>query len=370
MGLCMTLVFSNACIAAEASSPPSWLDKLLETFGASDSLSQEKGIDWGVLPGPFVNPKQGFGLGVAAIGLYSPAGRQADTQISSVSIKSYVSTSGSYGLGVENRTYFSDDSIRLSVDGWISHAPSDYWGIGRSAAEQQQNKSEVESQILQLSPKISYRLLTHTYATLGWDFQSYSNIHTTGSALTPAQTQDAHTSGVSLGLAYDSRDFALNAYSGILLSAVYESYNAALGSDHSYDSLILNYRQYSALSKNLVLAWELYGQGLSGDVPWFAMSQIGIDGRMRGYYQGQYRDKYQLSGQIELRQHLAGRHGLVYWLGGGNVASERQQLFNQAWLPTIGIGYRLAFKPRVNIRFDFGVGKDTTGFYFQINEAF
>ncbi|MGL5399044.1 MAG: BamA/TamA family outer membrane protein, partial [Plesiomonas shigelloides] len=40
------------------------------------------------------------------------------------------------------------------------------------------------------------------------------------------------------------------------------------------------------------------------------------------------------------------------------------------WLPNAGVGYRFAFKPRVNIRLDWGVGRNTSGFYFQVNEAF
>jgi hypothetical protein len=33
------------------------------------------------------------------------------------------------------------------------------------------------------------------------------------------------------------------------------------------------------------------------------------------------------------------------------------------WLP-------FEFKPRVNIRLDYGIGKGSSGFYFQVGEAF
>lgn len=348
----------------------SWLDSMLETFGASDELSTHEGIDWGVLPGPFVNPLQGVGLGVAAIGLYSPESRQAGTQISTLGIKSYVSSSGSYGLGIENRTYLGDDYLRLELDSWISHSPSKYWGIGRVAAENDANETEVKAKVFDLAPRISYRILPNTYTTLGLHYTSHSNMSADTSLLAPKQLENAQNTGITLGLAYDSRDFALNAYKGMLLELKYNDYSSALGSDYSFEQFTANYRQYYQIKPELILAWEIYGQASSGDVPWFALSEIGTDGRMRGYYQGQYRDKYQLNGQIELRQHLAGRHGLVYWMGAGNVASNRTELFHNNWLPTYGIGYRLAFKPRVNIRFDFGLGKKSSGFYFQINEAF
>lgn len=40
------------------------------------------------------------------------------------------------------------------------------------------------------------------------------------------------------------------------------------------------------------------------------------------------------------------------------------------WLPSAGVGYRFEFKPRVNVRLDYGVGKGSSGFYFQVGEAF
>ena len=68
------------------------------------------------------------------------------------------------------------------------------------------------------------------------------------------------------------------------------------------------------------------------------------------------------------------------WGGAGTVFSgigpyedswmnERSFSWSQI-LPEVGLGLRWEFKKRVNIRFDFGVGKDSTGFIVQINEAF
>ncbi len=40
-----------------------------------------------------------------------------------------------------------------------------------------------------------------------------------------------------------------------------------------------------------MLAWEADGTFTQGDVPWSMMPLLGSDERMRGYYQGRYRDK-------------------------------------------------------------------------------
>lgn len=39
-------------------------------------------------------------------------------------------------------------------------------------------------------------------------------------------------------------------------------------------------------------------------------------------------------------------------------------------LPNYGLGLRVEFKHNVNIRIDYGFGKDTGGFVFQFAEAF
>ncbi|MGL4713211.1 MAG: BamA/TamA family outer membrane protein, partial [Shewanella sp.] len=276
----------------------------------------------------------------------------------------------SYGLGIENRSYFGDDTWRLALDAWISHAPQDIWGIGRDAASNDANKTAYEGQVFELAPSVSYRLLPYTYLQLGWRFQSLSHLSAQGPALTANQLHDSQTSGLSMSLAYDSRDFVPNPERGLLAEIKYEDYASRLGSDFDFSITSVNFRQYHRLGPAHILAFELYGEASHGDVPWFELPQLGSNSRMRGYYQGQYRDRYYFSSQIELRQALTARHGLVYWIGAGNIGPNWSSLFDEAWLPTVGVGYRLTFKPRVNIRLDFGIGRDSSGVYFDINEAF
>lgn len=364
----MTSLFSSFAFA----NPPEsdWLGNLLQKFGGSETVDPKNGIDWGVLPGPFVNPLQGVGIGVAAIGLYSPEHREKQTQLSTLSIKSYASSSGSFGLGIENSTYFGDDTWRADLNAWLSHSPQNYWGVGISNAENNDLKTEINTDIVDIKPKVSYRLLPYTYLSLNWQLTHYGNIKSTGTALSIQDKQNSQVSGIGIGIAYDSRDFAPNPDKGMLASINYNHYAKTLGSSYNFERITFNYRYFYRFTPSWLIAYDLYGQGNQGNIPWYAMSQVGINGRMRGYYQGQYRDKYQLNTQVELRQQFTQRHGFVYWLGAGNIANRSQQLFSNNWLPTAGIGYRLAFKPKVNIRLDFGFGKHSNGFYFQINEAF
>ncbi|EHZ2573725.1 BamA/TamA family outer membrane protein [Vibrio parahaemolyticus] len=366
----LTAVLFTTPALATPQDENSLVDNILTKLGSSETVDESKLIDWGVLPGPFVNPEQGFGIGVAAVGLYTPYDWQKGEPYSTVTVTSYGSTSGSYGLGVNNRTYLHNDKIRLLGEAWISHTPGYYWGIGSDAAENDNNKVQYEGQRLQLSPKIAVEVAPNTYAKLGWQWQSFNKLDGVDGDVLPSEVADATSSGVLVGMEYDTRDFEPNPMKGQFLDIEWIANRDSLGSDEDYDNLIANYRLYQQWSDTTIVAMEVYSQSIFGDAPWFDYAQLGDDQRMRGYYQGQYRDKHQLSTQVEIRHTISGRHGVVGWLGAGNIAPTYHDLFESSWLPTVGVGYRFAFKARINVRVDLGVGKDSTGFYFQINEAF
>ena len=62
------------------------------------------------------------------------------------------------------------------------------------------------------------------------------------------------------------------------------------------------------------------------------------------------------------------RHGFVSGVACGTIMNDIEDMENL--LPNIGVGYRLEVQPRMNVRFDFGVGRDNVGFYFNFTEAF
>ncbi|MNC41210.1 hypothetical protein D3C75_899660 [compost metagenome] len=143
-----------------------------------------------------------------------------------------------------------------------------------------------------------------------------------------------------------------------------------MGGDSRFNTLEGQYNAYYSLSEKSVLALDVYSRLTTGDVPWDRLSELGDDKRMRGYYQGRYRDRNTFSGQVEYRRKLNWRHGYVLWAGAGTLSRKSRDLGQGPWLPTVGAGYRFEFKPRMNVRLDFGVGRESSGFYFQVGEAF
>ena len=100
------------------------------------------------------------------------------------------------------------------------------------------------------------------------------------------------------------------------------------------------------------------------------LAMVGQDGRMRGYYEGRYRDRDIVEAQVELRQHVYRRLGCVVWGGVANVFHDVDSFSASQTLPNYGVGVRWEFKHRVNVRFDFGFTRDKPGMEFKLNEAF
>ncbi|BET79384.1 Outer membrane translocation and assembly moduleTamA [Edwardsiella anguillarum] len=370
----LALVYALSPLAGQAALLPTraQIDEWLGHLGGDDRFDPDKGIDWGVLPGPFFNPELGLGIGAAVAGLYRPDPSDTTSQNSSITLSGYLSSTGAFGLGVRSYSFFDHDRWRIFVTGGISDTPTYYWGQGFRAGADDDGRQKYTAQSLRLQPEVLYRIASQTYLGVGW---SLSAMHAADVKQTDrlAQIRDGRTvfsSGPSLSLQYDSRDFVPNPRRGMLASLRYTHYTPETGSDTRFDNLTTRFSTYHALDETRVLAWEIDGEFTQGMVPWNMLPSLGGDQRMRGYYQGRYRDRNLISSQLEYRQKLSWRHGVVAWAGAGTMGPNVRELGSSRWLPTVGVGYRFAFKPGINIRLDYGIGRGSSGFYFQVGEAF
>ena len=128
---------------------------------------------------------------------------------------------------------------------------------------------------------------------------------------------------------------------------------------------------FQPLWKDAVMAVDLYGMYSGKDTPWPLRAELGEGGsRMRGFYAGRYIDNNQLNAQLELRQRIIKRVGVVAWIGYGGVFESFDRLSWDNMLLNYGAGVRFELKHNVNLRVDFGFGRDTFGVVFNMGEAF
>jgi outer membrane protein assembly factor BamA len=186
---------------------------------------------------------------------------------------------------------------------------------------------------------------------------------------------DSTSVGITGHWLHDSRDHQDNPSKGWLLQFDYATFNESFASDTDFDQLEFRYSGYRPIDtflnqRTATLAWQVQGHLSEGNVPWDRLTLLGGSRQLRGYEQGRYRGHQKVLAQVELRQPLTGRHGMVTWVGVGTLAEDISDLGEERWLPSIGVGYRLRIKEKINLRFDVGFGRSDKGVYVSVNEVF
>lgn len=82
----LLLVSLFTCIAQAELPTRDEVDGWLNKLGASDNFNASKGIDWGVMPGPFYTPELGLGIGTAVVGMYRPDPNDTVSQNSTLTL--------------------------------------------------------------------------------------------------------------------------------------------------------------------------------------------------------------------------------------------------------------------------------------------
>ena len=119
--LFLLCAFSLLGTAAQAALPSrEEVDGWLNTLGASDNFNASKGIDWGVMPGPFYTPELGLGIGTAVVGMYRPDPNDTVSQNSTLTLSGYFSSTGAFGVTMQNYAFFADDRWRFFFNGALT----------------------------------------------------------------------------------------------------------------------------------------------------------------------------------------------------------------------------------------------------------
>lgn len=178
--------------------------------------------------------------------------------------------------------------------------------------------------------------------------------------------------GLGLGVLWDSRDHMLTPHDGDYHELLFMSYGELLGSEYGFSTLLMDLRRYIPITDEHTLALELLSELQVGDVPFFKLATLGGEDRLRGLFEGRFRDKAMWVVQAEYRLPLFWRFSGVVHAGLGEVARSAAEFLLGAPQWSLGAGARLLLNTdeRLNLRFDFGVSREGYGFYVGIGEAF
>ncbi|MGG5505832.1 MULTISPECIES: BamA/TamA family outer membrane protein [unclassified Myroides] len=346
-----------------------FFERIIHYFEEAKKDKSQSKFDISFIGGPSYSVDTKLGLGLIASGLYRLDRADSELSPSNVSLYTNITTSGFFSIGMENNTIFPDDKYRINADMSFTYMPSKYYGMGYEAGATG-NYSEYNEYRLSLKADFLAEVVPNGYVGLTF---SAKNLRASDFEIKEFQPDENLTTTLVGGgfiFSYDTRDFVPNPYKGLFLQYQQTFYSRTLGSNIHLSQIETTARYYKRLTPKSILAFDFNGVFNNGDVPWNMLAQIGGPRQMRGYLTGQYRDRKELNTQVELRQKIYNRHGIVLWGGVGNVFKKFSSFNWNETLPTYGVGYRWEFKNRVNIRFDYGIARGQSGFYFNINEAF
>lgn len=349
----------------------SFITKFLDYFNDANKEKKNKKFDFSVIGGPHYSTDTKLGLGLVAAGLYRANRNDSLLPPSNVSLFSDISTVGFWLVGIRGTHIAPQDKYRLQYTVYLYSFPADFWGMGYEQGNNPGNKSEMKRWQAKVSASWLFRLADNLYAgpTAVYDYVKASRVERP--ELLAGMDGKTWNVGFCATLVYDSRDVLTNPHRGAYLSLSQIFRPKFLGNTYAFSTTELQASLYRNVWNGAILAGDLRTMLNFGNPSWGMMALLGNSNSMRGYYEGRYRDKHKIEAQIELRQHVWRRNGVVAWVGAGTVFPKFSQLRADRILPNYGIGYRWEFKKNVNVRLDYGFGKSgQSGFLFNINEAF
>lgn len=344
---------------------------VLDYLNNTNKNKNHKKFDFSVLPGPHFSSDTGLGLGIIGMGLYRQDRRDTISQPSNVSIFGDITTKSSYTVGIFGTHVFPYDKGRIDYEIAANYFKEKFWGIGYEMGNNDANEGLMKRWKIGAKANFLWEVARNVFIgpSLTYDFADILEIDRP--ELLGGQDRHVWNIGVGFSLAYDSRDIMTRPTRGVYLNVTQLFRPKFLGSGYAYATTDFRFNTYARLWEGAVIGGDLRGTLNFGNPSWATMSLLGNSSTMRGYYKGRYRDKHILQTQVELRQHIWHRNGVVIWGGLGTVFHKFSAIHAERLLPNWGIGYRWEFKKNGNVRLDYGFGKrGMQGFVFNINEAF
>ncbi|WP_289746321.1 BamA/TamA family outer membrane protein [Paramuribaculum intestinale] len=346
------------------------IDRLLDYFAESNKPDYSKGLDVSFIGGPHYASDTKLGIGLVAAGNYLADRSDTSAIPSNVSLYSDISTAGFALLGLRGTHIFPSDRRRIDYNIFFYSFPTEFWGLDFGSQRNDDGKSSYRLLSYRASVTFMWRLGDNLFAGPALEFHHYDARKAQRPELWLGQDMVTNTVGAGFRLQYDSRDSHTGPATGWLFVLDQKFCPRFLSNSYAFSFTALRLARYTPLWRGGVLAAQVAGRFAYGNVCWSMMSNLDEGGGMRSYYEGRYRDKCALNVVAELRQHVWRRSGVTFWAGAGVVTPAVESVRWSRVLPCVGLGYRWEFKKRCNVRLDYGIGRGSSSFSFNINEAF
>jgi len=318
----------------------------------------------------------GWHAGIGVQGMFKLGKTRSNTRTSSIPI-SYNNIRGKHQLDSDFTIFSTDDAFQFFGQFRFQDTPDYFYGLGPSTITNRIEKFAY-TQIL-LDPILAKRtLFPHLYVGFGIRYNKIYNLIADENGLLissgTASTIRSTAVGYQLALMYDSRDNIINPKKGIYFKLISTIHGEILNGEEDFGLTRIDARYYFDPLKNKksTIAIQLVAHFSHGDAPLLEMARMGGTQIMRAYHRGRYHDRHLMAGQIEWRQRLSHRWGIVVFGGYGFVASSINSFSTDYLRTTLGIGARFLIdkKEDLNLRLDSTSGQIGYPTYLRLGESF
>ena len=323
-------------------------------------------------------PETNFAFGTGAKYLFKFNGSGEETRVSNMPMTLQYTLNNQFFLYSGFEVFTNQEEWVIEGNLLFQNYPRLYYGIGSNTKKEAEEQYDYYQFLIE---PIFLKQLFHRYLFIGAGFR-YNSIFKTEIepngliATNRPEGFDGSTSvGAEFAVLFDSRSNILNAQDGWYLEFTHGLYDKVLGGTQKFNLTRIDLRHYIDVSKKNddILGLHIAGQTSRGNLPFSEYSFFGGSDIMRGYKEGRFVDRDMFATQMEYRKNFKdSRLGLVGFIGAGDVYHNIDQFQFKNLKPNYGVGARFSIdkKENLNLRLDYGFGKNTSGFYLSIAEAF
>ncbi|GAO41115.1 BamA/TamA family outer membrane protein [Flavihumibacter petaseus] len=350
-----------------------------DTLSKFDSFNKKMEHLFKIIPVPIVSysTEAGTTIGLAKFNLFKLSKKDTISNPSKISEVVTFSTKGRINASISTELIWKEKKYMAISYVNYKKNPEYLFGIGNDVSRDDMEEITTERIKFLLNGLIRLKKDKNIYGGFILEIMDYFNMELDSSSFLIKDqvkgVEGGFSNGIGASFAYDSRDNRYNAYSGSLILTSFAWHPTFIGSKYQYSKWVLDTRKFWNPWKNHVIAVQATTTWTDGNEPFYDMAMMGGDSKMRGYYEGAYRDNVLVDAQVEYRMPVWKIFGVAAWIATGRVGKDYGDMSLDGFHLSYGGGIRIKVdsKNNTNMRFDFGFGPHgISGTYINFAEAF
>lgn len=376
--ICFVLLTFNLLLAQELSDPNKKPESIIESEEKSTEKdkkiteeSSKKGINIAGMPIIMYQPETSLILGGGTAITIRKQDDKNDGRPDNINGYAIYTLNNQVVINILPDFYFDKEKWELKGAVAYQKYPDTFYGFGNNTSEDDAEDFTTEDFMIQ--PWLLFRAYKDIRIGTMYNFKTTSVVkiekNNPQNMRMIQGINGSILSGFGPVLDWDTRNNIFYPSEGSWFQFYYILYRSWLGSDFTYESYTVDIRHYLSLSNTKILAFQIFGTSLNGNIPFNEFARLYY---LRGIHGSRFRDRKTVSAQIEYRYSISKGWSGVAFSAIGDVMNRLNDYDISDVKYSVGLGLRFAVNPeeKINLRLDLGLSKYGLYPYFQLSEAF